>query len=348
MNMNKNFPPKMFLLLLIIAVVYFCYIIFKPFLIEIIAAVILTSTFYSPYKWFCKKFHGRKNLAALVMCILLFLIIILPLANLVIFGAQKITVAYSGTVDLIERSNLDDLIKNNIFEKAKLLGINVESLKNSLFDLSNKFSGFLFKVATTIIQSTTNFFISLILVIFTMFFFFVKGEDIAKKIMYLTPLSNKYDIELFSKFRDVSHSIMISTFIVAIVQGLLGAAGFAIVGLPSFLPGIFIAIFSLIPAIGTGLIWFPVAVYLLIIGEIWQGIFLLTWGILIVSMIDNVIRAYIVKDKAEVHPIIIILSILGGISVFGFWGIVLGPLIVSLTITVMRIYELEYKEVLEK
>jgi len=346
--MNRIFAPKIFLLLLITAVVYFCYIIFKPFLIEIIAAIILTSIFYSPYKWFCQKFKGRKNLASLVMCMLLFLIIILPLANLVVFGAQKITVAYSGTVDLIEKNNFDDFIKNNISEKAKLFGINVENLKDSLFDISNKFSSFLFKAAKTIVQSTTNFFISLILIIFIMFFFFIKGEDVARKIMHLTPLPNKYDVELFNKFRDISSSIMISTFVVAIVQGILGAVGFAIVGFPFLLPGILIAIFSLIPAIGTGLIWLPVAVYLLLIGEIWQGIFLLAWGVLIISMIDNFIRAYLVKDKAEVHPIIIILSILGGISAFGFWGVVLGPLIISLAITVMHIYELECKDILER
>ena len=181
-----------------------------------------------------------------------------------------------------------------------------------------------------------------------MFFFFVKGEAIAKKMMYLTPLPNKYDVKLFKKFRDISFSIMISTFVVAIVQGILGAVGFIIIDFPFLAPSIFIAIFSLIPAIGTGLIWFPIAVYLLFIGEIWQGIFLLVWGIAVVSTVDNLIRAYIVKDKAGVHPIIIILSILGGISVFGFWGVVLGPLIISLTITVMHIYELEYKDVLEK
>jgi len=91
------------------------------------------------------------------------------------------------------------------------------------------------------------------------------------------------------------------------------------------------------------LIWLPVGIYLLIAGQIWQGIFLLTWGGLIVSMIDNLIRAYIIKGKAQVHPIFIIFSILGGISLFGFWGIIFGPLIISLAATVMHIYETEYK-----
>jgi len=100
---------------------------------------------------------------------------------------------------------------------------------------------------------------------------------------------------------------------------------------------------SLLPYIGAGFVWFPAGIYLLFIGKIWQGVFLLIWGIFAVSMIDNVVRAYIIKGKAQIHPILIILSILGGISLFGFWGVFLGPLIISIAITVFHIYELEYK-----
>jgi predicted PurR-regulated permease PerM len=243
---------------------------------------------------------------------------------------------------------LDGIIKNNILEKASLLGFDGVDIKVFIADTAKKSSDWLVSGATNFVMGTTNFFVSIIIIIFTMFFFFVDGSRMMEKIMYWTPLPNKYDREIFKKFRDVSYSTMISTFVTAIAQGLVGAIGFMIAGLPAFFPGLLMGFFSLMPYIGSGFIWFPTGVYLLFSGQVWQGVFILAWGTLVVSVIDNVIRGYIIKGKAQVHPIFIILSILGGISLFGFWGVFLGPLIISLAVTVFHIYELEYGEVLEK
>ncbi|MBU1421359.1 AI-2E family transporter [Patescibacteria group bacterium] len=341
--MNKNLISKFFLFFLIIAVIYACYLLFKPFLIEIIAATILVSIFYRPYEWLVYKFRGRKKIAALLMCLLVILIIIIPLVNLIIYTAQQSVIAYSEIIDFTNKNNLDQIIKNSVLEKMSLLNINSESLKTFMVDIAKKFSNWLVVGATSLVKGTTNFIISLIIIIFTMFFFFVDGKKIIEKIMIWTPLENKYDRKIFKKFRDISFVAIISTFVTAIAQGIIGAVGFFIIGLPVFFPGLFMAFFSLLPYIGPVLIWLPVGIYLLIAGQIWQGIFLLTWGGLIVSMIDNLIRAYIIKGKAQVHPIFIIFSILGGISLFGFWGIIFGPLIISLAATVMHIYETEYK-----
>jgi predicted PurR-regulated permease PerM len=108
------------------------------------------------------------------------------------------------------------------------------------------------------------------------------------------------------------------------------------------------AFLSLLPYFGSGLVWFPVSIYLLVTGQIWQGIFLMAWGMALVGTIDNLIRAYLIKGKAQVHPIFVIFSILGGIILFGFWGIVFGPLFISLAVTILHIYEMEYESVLEK
>ncbi len=91
----------------------------------------------------------------------------------------------------------------------------------------------------------------------------------------------------------------------------------------------------------------PVGLYYLLTGDIWQGIFVLLWGMLIIGTIDNVIRTYMVKDEAEISPVFVFFSIIGGIVVFGFWGVVLGPLIVAIAVTVFHIYELEFCDSLE-
>ncbi|MDD5290707.1 MAG: AI-2E family transporter [Patescibacteria group bacterium] len=347
-GVNKNVISKVFLIILIIFVIFACYLVFRPFLVEILAAAILVSIFYTPYEWLVKKFRNHRNLASLVMCLLVILIVIIPAINLIIYTAQRSVLAYSDTINFLNRTNLDGTIRNSILEKANLLGLSSDSLKVFVADMAKKSSNWLVSGAATLVKGTTSFIISLIIIVFTMFFFFVDGSRMMDKIMYWTPLSNKYDREIFKKFRDVSYSTMISTFVVAIAQGAAGAIGFMIVGLPAFFAGLLMGFFSLLPYIGAGFIWFPVAIYLLFVGKIWQGVFLLAWGVLVISVIDNLIRAYVIRGKAQVHPIFIILSILGGISLFGFWGVFLGPLIISIAITVFHIYELEYGEALEK
>ncbi|MDD5031787.1 MAG: AI-2E family transporter [Patescibacteria group bacterium] len=346
--MNKNIISRIFLIALIIFVVIACYLVFRPFLVEILAAAILVSIFYTPYEWLVEKFRNRRNLASLVMCLLIILIVIIPAINLIIYTAQRSVLAYSDTINFLNKTDLDGTIKNSILEKANLLGLDSNDLKVFVADIAKKSSNWLVSGATTLLKGTTSFIISLIIIIFTMFFFFVDGRRMLERIMQLTPLPNKYDREIFKKFRDVSYSTMISTFVVAIAQGAVGAVGFMIVGLPAFFAGLLMGFFSLLPYVGAAFIWFPLAVYLLFVGKIWQGIFLLAWGVLVISVVDNLIRAYIIRGKAQVHPIFIILSILGGISLFGFWGVFLGPLVISIAITIFHIYELEYGGALEK
>jgi len=346
--MDKNFISRIFLIFLIIAIIIACYLIFKPFLVEIIAAAILVSIFYAPYRWLVEKFRGRRNLAALIMCILIAALIIIPLANFMVYAAQKSVDAYSETIKRVDTESLGAIINDGVLEKVNYLGIDQESLKGFIIEMAKKLKDWLVSGGTNFIKGTTNFIISFILIIFTMFFFFVDGSKMVEKLMYWTPLSNKYDKRIFQKFRDVSRSIVLSTFVTAIAQGLIGALGFIIVGVPAFFAGVAMGFLSLVPYIGAAFIWFPVGIYLLLVGEIWQGIFLLVWGGAIVSTVDNLIKAYLIKGKAHVHPIFIIFSILGGIALFGFWGIIFGPLIISLAVTVLHIYELEYESVLEK
>jgi len=104
----------------------------------------------------------------------------------------------------------------------------------------------------------------------------------------------------------------------------------------------------MIPFFGAWVIWLPAAIYLLAFGDFSAAIFLAVWGLAIIHPIDNVVRPFIIQKKAEVHPIFLLFAILGGIMLFGFWGLIIGPLVVAVTVTIFHIYELEYKNVLEK
>lgn len=344
--MEKNNLPKIFLLILLVAILYAVYRIFQPFLVEIIAATILVSIFYRPYEWLVKKLKGKRSIASFIMCLVVVLLVIVPTVNLIIYGAQKSIDAYNQT--RVYLNNNEEIIKVNIIRQADILGINVESVKDLIVETVKKSSDWLVSGSASLVKGTTSFIISLIVIVFTMFFFFVDGQRMVEKLMHWTPLPNKYDKEIFKKFRDVSFSTVISTFATAAAQGVIGGLGFLFVGLPAFLPGLFMAFLSLIPYVGTLFVWLPAGIYLLVEGKIVSGIFMLAWGAIVVSNSDNLIRAYLIKGKAQVHPIFIIFSILGGIALFGFWGVILGPLIISLAVTILHIYELEYETVLEK
>lgn len=344
---------KPFLIILLGLVLVACYFVFRPFLTEIFIAAILASIFYTPYLKLSKFLKGRNNLAALLMCLLLVLIIIIPTVRIVIYGGQQSVEAYSQAVKFFNQHSVNGVLQTSVLPD-KLFGVvdisrfyDNESFKNLFLDVLKKSSNWLLSGATSVLKGTTSFIVSLFIIIITMFFFFVDGKKILERLMYISPLPNAYDREIFQKFRSVSYATILSTFVTAGAQGIVGAIGFAIVGFPVFLAGILVALLSLLPYLGSMIFYVPVGVYYLLVGQIWQGIFILLWGALVIGNIDNLIRAYMIKGKAQVNPIFVIFSILGGIALFGFWGVILGPLIIAISVTIFHIYELEFCESLD-
>lgn len=351
--MSKSLT-KPFLLILVLLVIVGCYFIFRSFMTELFVAVILVSIFYKPYEWLKGKLGGKRNLSALIMCLLLVLVILVPTVRIVAYAGQKSVAAYSQAVVFFNENDLGDVLQGESFQHGILKYFNLDELAEGneyvsgfFLDVLQRSSNWMISGATIVVKETTNFIISLVLIILAMFFFFVDGKRMLQKLMYLSPLPNRYDREIFEKFRAVSYTTFVSTFVTAGAQGVVGAIGFAIVGFPALLAGVLVALLSLLPYIGSMILYVPVGVYYLLIGKIWQGAFILLWGFLIIGTIDNIIRAYMIKGKAEVNPVFVLFSIIGGIGIFGFWGVALGPLIVALAVTVFHIYELEFCNQLE-
>lgn len=352
-----NMPKKLtkpFILILVFLVFVGCYFIFRPFLTELLIAAIMVSIFYRPFEWLAKHLGNRRQLAALLMCLFLVSVIIVPVIKLVVYAGEKSIDAYSETVEFFDDHDAKDVFRIGFFENTPFYNFNLDGLlqgnegfKGIVLNALKESSNWLISGATLFVKETTNFIISLVLIILAMFFFFVDGKKMLGSLMYLSPLPNKYDREIFDKFRAVSYTTFVSTFVTAAAQGLVGAIGFAIVGFPAFLAGILVALLSLLPYLGSMIFYVPVGLYYLLVGKIWQGIFVLLWGALIIGTIDNIIRTYMVKGKAEVNPIFVLFSLLGGIALFGFWGVILGPLVVAITATVLHIYEMEFSSELD-
>jgi predicted PurR-regulated permease PerM len=189
--------------------------------------------------------------------------------------------------------------------------------------------------------------INLFIFVFALYYFFKDSSLIVDKIMSISPLPKKHEYALLAKFKDISYGTLYGIFLASVIQGILGGIGFTIVGIPNAVFwGAAIAIFSLVPVFGTGVIWVPAGIILLVQGNYVGGIFLLAWGVLLISTVDNFLRAYFIGERTNMNQLLTFLAVIGGLWYFGLAGVIFGPLILNIFLTLLSIYESEYDNVL--
>ncbi len=319
---------------------------FRPFLINIVLAGVLASFFYPLYERLAVKVHSDA-FAAFLTTLLIALLVFIPFVNFSIYVVNRSIDAYAQVKPYIQDEMFLGDITARFIEALTIIKVDPEQLYQTIATFGERFNGFLLSASSAIVKGTTGFLFNALVIFLSIYYLLLDGKKLMIRLMNLTPLPNKYDVELFSTFREVSYSTIVSTFSVAVFQGLLGGIGFMIVGLPGFFAGVVMGFLSVIPYVGAFIIWAPTAVYLFATGSLWQGIVLASIGV-IVSSGDNVLRAYLIKGRVQIHELLVFFSLIGGIIVFGFWGVVIGPLILSLLFTIINIYEKEFAQQLEK
>ena len=342
-----------FLIACLLVIMYLMLMIFMPFLTVIFLAIVVATISYPAYEWLLGKLKNRAGLASFLMCILILLVIVLPMVQLAAVFATKSVETYKQVEVSLASGFLEELSLENVTVGIKSLPLldnpeTLEEVKNALISAGSKLNAAILSFTGSIIKSTASFVMSLIFFIFSLYYFFKDGRRFLHKLMHWTPLSNKYDQVLFEKFREMSISTIVSTFVVALVQGVVSAIGYMIVGAPAFFLGVATGFAGLIPMIGAAVIWVPTGITFLLLGKVWQGLFVLIYGAIAVSLVDNVIRPFMIEGRTKVHPLLIFFSILGGVSYIGGLGFIFGPLILSVCLTLLHIYEMEYDAVLDK
>jgi len=199
-------------------------------------------------------------------------------------------------------------------------------------------------IAANITSLTGKFF----LMIFTFFFFIRDEKKIFSYILHLIPLQSSQEDQIMTKIKDVAKSALLGTFVTAIAQGAAGGFAFALCGLPGLFWGMTMAFASLIPMVGTALIWVPATLYLIITGHNISAGFMAIWCIVIVGGLDNFVRPLFMKGGADMSTLLIFFAILGGINCFGLIGLLYGPLIFGLAMVLLYIYNMEFKEFLTR
>lgn len=352
--------PGYFLLAGLLIAGGFVFFVFQPFLGILVLAAILATAFYPLYNKILFWFKGRSRLAALVTCLIIFFLVIVPLIFFVLLLTKQAAEFYLFAQNKILSGEFDSLLKwqkGNIFydlldpqngQFASFIDVRNFDLKQTIIDASRTVSGFLITQTTRMFKGLVVYILGFLLMFFSMYYIFRDGKKILQKLMKISPLPLRHELELFRKFNEISRVTLVGVFLTALAQGLVGGVGFFIVGVPNAaFWGTAMAIFSLIPLVGTSIIWLPAGLLLLLSGNLFGGIFILLWGACLVSTVDNFLRAYLIGKHADIHPLLAFLAVLGGIAFFDdLSGIIFGPLALTLFFTFLHIYELEYKDVL--
>lgn len=346
----KNYNVYFFVIILV-GISALAFMVVRPFLIPFIIAAVLANLFGFMYEAFLKVTGRNRIMSSAMTCFIIALIIIVPLffiSFLVINEAQETIIRFSQDVE--PGRGVADKIANSIsaLPIIKTLGADIIS-EGTIVDAVKGLS----QNALLIFQGAYSGAVHLIFVIFIMFFslfyLFMDGKDMIRKIIKISPLRDKYEQILIEKFTSISRATLKGTSLIAVIQGTMGGILFWAAGVSSpVLLGILMTLASIIPSIGSGLVWFPTGIIMILLGNVASGITILLVGALVISTVDNIVKPKLVGRDTQIHPLLILLSTLGGIALFGITGFIIGPIVIALFISLWEIYAIEFREQLKE
>lgn len=346
----------LFLILLLISAIALGYSVAKPFLNTIVISVVLTGIFYPLTNKISKRLGNRRGAAAfLTVCIIVFAIIIPAVIfffGLIGQGIDSVT-AINEWVRSTDFSTLLNSEHYNTYikwfeEHFPFIEISSRDIQAKILDASRTFGQSMLTSGTWLAGNMASLVAHFLIMIFLVFTFLKDGDHFFSQISALSPLKVEQEQFIVTSLRKVSKSVLFGSLFIAVLQGVVGGIGLAIAGIPAIFWGTMMSFTSLIPVVGTGLIWLPATAYLLIVGQTKLAIFLLLWCGVLVTGIDTVLRPVIVREASRVSTVYVFLAILGGINAFGPLGILYGPLILTFLMVMLHIYSQEFKDVLKK
>ncbi len=330
------------LILLTVALAYLSYLIIIPFVTAIAWAVVMTVVFYPIYLYLGRYIHWKPLTSALTVLISI-VIIIGPFSYLLISLVKELK-------DFIEYLNTHGIGRIDDWLNMPKVQWLQEKIKGTLnlkeFDLAALISGSLAKMGKEVlgnvktgVANIASVVINFLIMLFAMFFMLKDGPEFISKIRDYMPFSDPQRDRLASQMQDMVISTIYGGVVVAVIQGLLGGITFFFLGLASpVLLGTAIGFMSFIPGLGAFSVWGPVLVYLLIKKAYVKAIVLLFVGIFVISMVDNILKPIIISGRTRMPTLVIFFSVIGGLKVFGLIGLVLGPLVLAMFISVLEIF----------
>jgi predicted PurR-regulated permease PerM len=322
----------------------------SQFLIALLLAALAAGILRPLYKRLVLRFRGRQSLASAVSILLLLLLGIVPLVGFaIVVGIQAVEIGKEVgpwvRAQMAETRSFDTLVerfpqleaarpyRNQILTKLGELGSTVGALAVAAF--------------TAAARETISFFLLLFIMLYATFFFLIDGRETLRKILYYLPLPQEDESRLVARFVSVARATIKGTGVVGIAQGAVGGLGFWVAGINgAALWATVMAVFSILPGVGTAIVWVPAVIYLFAVGKTLTAILLAAWCVIVVGTIDNFLRPWLVGKDTKMSDLLVLLSTLGGIVMFGAVGVIIGPIVAALFVTVWEIYGEVFRDVL--
>ena len=327
---------------------YLFYRLMIDFFAPISWAAVFVIIFYPLYEKLSLKLKSER-IPSIILTAGIIILILGPFAYLFGVLINEATIAVAKVNAMYQSGQLEktlavdlpwlETVKSRLSQYYDLSEINLDSLIKQAAD---NLGGFLFAQTSWLITNGTKFIFYFGLMIFSMYYFFKDGDEIIHQIKRLIPLTVEQVDITFKRLREVIYATMYGGVVIAILQGVLGGIMFWIFDISSpVFWGAVMALLSIIPIVGAFVVYVPAGIVLMIGGSFVKGFLIIGIGIIIISQVDNVLRPLMISGRTSIHPLLLFFSILGGISLFGLLGLILGPLIAAVFITLLQI--LEYK-----
>lgn len=331
-----------FLLLLVAGITVLFLLVVRQFLLAVVLAAVFAGMMYPLYAWLRDRMRGRRALAAIVTLLLLLVGVGLPLAGfLALVANEAVQLSQSAEGWFEEQAPRLDELRSWIerIPYADQWLPEGDEMAAQMREVAGRAGPMLMGTVAAATRGTLAFFLQLFVLLYAIFFFLIDGPAILRKILYYTPLAAEEEEQLLERFVSVTRATLKGSLLIGVIQGAAAGVAFWVAGVPGpAFWGTVMAVLSVIPALGAALVWIPAVIYLFITGHTAAGIGLLLWCALVVSTVDNFLRPRLVGRDARMSDLLILISTLGGIVLFGAVGFIVGPIVAALFVTVWHIY----------
>ncbi len=323
--------------------------LFAPFFEPIAWAIILALFFYPINLWLTNHLKITHSIAALAMCVLIILFIIIPVFALLGSLTTEVLRVYSGIQSHLQSGDfsvLPDQTKYPYLYKLasrafETLRANEATVKGTIIGLSKNMGEFFLRQGTVVFKNIANVIFSAALMLVTLYYLFRDGERMLNTFKSLLPMKDQTVDKFTHLTADVLSATLYGNLMTAAIQGALGIFILWVLGFSApLLWGMVMGLGTFIPMVGTAIVWVPATLYLFLTGLYLKGAILLSFSVLVISQIDYFLRPYFISGKTQLHSLFLFFSILGGLQTFGFLGLILGPILIALCVSILELYKM--------
>ena len=321
---------------------YLCWLMLRPFISVLAWAIVLVIVFYPVHKQLGTRIK-RRGLHALMSCILVVLVVVLPLTLLTVAVGEELAkvvpnLPSQATEFAYNQTPLLGKVSEWLYNR---FGVDTLRLQEFLIQQLRNSAQRLLGASLNLVGNVLGSIIKAFFVIFTMYYLFRDSDKIVSKLPDALPLRRDQSEAIILRTQQVVSASVYGVVTIALLQGLLGGLMFWILGIPSpLLWAVLMTFVCMIPVAGSFLVWLPLSIYLMAMGYWTRAVVLIIWGALVISTIDNFLRPKLVGGQTKLHELLVFFSVLGGISVFGLLGIVLGPVVLAITLGLLQTFHL--------